>query len=131
MIRAGDGRSQHSYLGIASLALAIFPRVSLTCIFWLVPLAVSRQPSRADTAAYGFGMCVLALATALCEIVALGKGMAGTLQRWCKSMLALLGVACNVPFLVVIHNQTGLARLVTMAIAFFAEPTSKVHTVQP
>ena len=98
MIRAGDGRSRRSYLGIASFALAVFPRVSLTCIFWLVPLAVSRQPSRADTAAYGLGVFVLALATELCEIVVLGIGVAGTLQRRCKSMLALLGVACSVPF---------------------------------
>jgi hypothetical protein len=128
MIRAGDGRSRHSYLGIASFALAVLTGLSL---YWLVLLAVSRQPSGADTVAYGFGMFVFTLATALCEIVALGIGAAGTLQRRRKRALVLLGVACSVLFLVVIHDQTGLGRLVTMAIAFFTEPTPKVHTVQP
>lgn len=41
------------------------------CIYWLVLLTASRQPSGADTAAYGLGMLILTLATALCEIAVL------------------------------------------------------------
>ena len=89
---------------------------------------MSGRPSGADTVAYGSGMFVLALATALCGILALRIGSAGMLRRR-KRTLALFGVACSVPFLVVVHNQTGLGRLVTMAIAFFTEPTPKVHAV--
>jgi hypothetical protein len=111
---------------MASFALAVFSGVSPVCIYWLVLLTVSRQPSGADTAAYGFGMLILTLATALCEIAALGIGVAGTLQRRRKRALALLGVACGDSFLV-IHDQTGFGRLVTTAIAFF----TKVHTVRP
>lgn len=91
---------------------------------------MSGQPSGADTAAYAFGMFVLTIATALREIAALGIGVAGTLQRCPKKALALPGVACSVPFLM-IHDQAGLGRLVTMAVAFITEPTPKVHTVQP
>ncbi len=101
------------------------------CINWLVMLAVSRQPAGAGTAAYGFGLFVLTLATAMCEIVALAMGLAGTLQRRRKSTFALLGVACSVLFLVVIRDQAGLGRLVCMAIAFFTESPPRVHTVQP
>ena len=101
------------------------------CIYCLVLLAVSRQPAGADTAAYGFGLFVLTLATAMCEVVALAVGLAGALQRRRKRMLALLGVACSVLFLVVIHDQAGLGRLVYMAVTFFTEPPPKVHTVQP
>jgi hypothetical protein len=91
---------------------------------------VSRQPIGAETVAYGFGTFVLTLATALCEILALEIGLVGMLQPR-KRTLALLGVACSVLFLAVVHNQTGLGRLVAMAIAFFTEPTPKAHTVRP
>ena len=131
MIGSEAGRRWHSYLGIASFAFALFLGVFLVCIYRLVMLAVSRQPAGADAAAYGFGLFVLTLATAMCEVVALAMGLAGALQRRRKRTLALLGVACGVLFLVVIHDQAGLGRLVSMAIAFFTEPPLKVHTVQP
>ncbi len=101
------------------------------CINWLVMLAVSRQPVGADTAAYGFGLFVLTLATAMCEVAALAMGLAGALQRRHKRTFALLGVACSVLVLVAIHDQAGLGRLVHMAVAFFTESPPKVHTVQP
>jgi len=131
MIGAEAGRRLHSHLGIVSLVLALVTGVSLVGVYLFVKLAVARQASGVDTAACGFGLLVFTVAAVLREVAALALGVAGTLQRRRKRTLALLGVVCSVLSLVVIHDQVELGHLLRMAVAFFTEPSPKVHSVSP
>ena len=96
--------------------LSFFPGLLLVGVYWLVLFLVSLQPAGADTVAYGFGMAVLAVLTALSELAALGLGIAGALQR--NRMFAFLGVACGVLVLALIDSQVGLVDLARFIAAF-------------
>ena len=118
MTNMETGRSRHSYLGIASFVLSFSPGLLLVGVYWLVLFLVSLQPAGADTVAYGFGMAVLAVLTALSELAALGLGIAGALQRQRNRMFAFLGVACGVLVLALIDSQVGLVDLARFIAAF-------------
>jgi hypothetical protein len=103
--------------------------VLLVGIDRLVSYLISLQPPGADEVGYAFGMFVLAVLTVLSEIVALGLGIAGALQRHHRRMFAFLGVACSVLVLAVINSQAGLVDLAKFFAAFFTESQPKVHVV--
>ncbi len=109
--------------------LSFFPAVLLLGMHWLALFLISKQPPEADTVAYGFGMFVLVVLTALSEITALGLGIAGALQRHRKRLFAVVGVAGSVLVLAVINSQVGLADLASHVAAAFTEPQPKVHVV--
>ncbi|CAN5689160.1 MAG: hypothetical protein H0U91_14900 [Rubrobacter sp.] len=111
--------------------LSFLPGVLLVGFYLLALFLVSLQPPGADEVAYAFGMAVLVVLTVLSELVALGFGVAGALQRRRKRTFALLGVTCSVIVLAAIHAQVGLADLASGAIAFFTEPPPKVDIVSP
>jgi hypothetical protein len=121
--------SEHSQLGIASFVVSFVPGVLLLIIALMVEYAISKQPPDADTVAYGFWSIILAVWVALTEIVALGLGIAGALQRQRRKLFAFLGVACSVLVLAVIHSQVGLGHLASLIVAVFTEPQRKVHSV--
>lgn len=72
-------------------------------------------------------MLMLLVLTVLSELVALGLGVVGMLQRRRERTFAFLGVACSV-LLAVAHAQVGLEDLVSGAIAFFTEPQPQIHS---
>src|SRR5215203_2258243 len=111
MSSVGTARSEHSHLGIASFALSFLPVALLVGAFALVLYLTRNDPPGTDQTGYGLGMLMLVLLTTLSEIVALGLGIAGALQRHRKRTFALVGVACNVLVLAVIHAYVGLERL--------------------
>jgi hypothetical protein len=125
-----ETRSGHSRLGIASFILSFIPGVLLVGIDRLVTYLISLQPPAADEVGYAFGMFVLTVLTALSEIVALGLGIAGALQRHRRRMFGFLGVACSVLVLAVINDQVGFVDLARL-IAGFMEGPPKVHVVSP
>ena len=61
-----------------------------------------------DEVAYGFGLGMLGFLIVAVGMVALGLGVAGTLQRRRKRSFALLGVACSALVLVVILTRANL-----------------------
>lgn len=111
--------------------LSFFPGVLLVGACWLALSLISMQPPGADEVAHAFGMAVLVVLTVLSELVALGLGVAGALQRRCKRTFAVFGVARSVLVLAVIHAQVGLGDLASGAVAFFTEPRPKIHHVSP
>jgi hypothetical protein len=131
MTGARIGRSRHSHLGIASFVLSFFPGVLLVGIDRLVSYLISLQPPGADEVGCAFGMAALAVLTVLSELVALGLGIAGALQRHRRKMFAFLGVACSVLVLAMINSQVGLVDLAKFIAAFFMESQPKVHVVSP
>ena len=129
MIGAG---TQHSRVGIASFVLSFFPGVLLVGAYWLALLLISRQPpGGADEVGYAFGLLMLVLLTTLSEIVALGLGIAGTLQRHRKRTFALVGVACSVLVLAVIHSEVGLERLAFGILEGIINPPEVHHIGSP
>lgn len=116
-------RARHSRMGIASFVLSLVPGVLLVGLYRLVLFLVSRAPPGADETGYGAGMIVLALLTTLSEIVALGLGIAGVVQRRRKRLFAFLGIACSVFFLAVINSWAGFVDLASfVAGAVETEP---------
>ncbi len=75
-------------------------------------------------------MFMLAVLTALSEIVALGLGIVGALQRQRKRLFAFLGVACSIFVLALINTQVELVDLAS-GIAAMTEPQPKIHYVSP
>jgi hypothetical protein len=123
-----EARTEHSQLGIASFVVSLVPGILFLVFALMVEYAVSKQPPDADTVAYGFWMLMLAVWTVLTEIVALGLGIAGVLQRRHKRLFAVLGVGCSILVLVVILSQIGLANFATRVVGL-TEPQPKVHVV--
>ena len=75
--------------------------------------------------AYGFGLLMVGFLLVLAEILALGLGVAGTLQRRRKRSFAFLGVASSALVLAVILAQVDWPGY----IASFLEPIIPlVHT---
>ena len=75
--------------------LATGSPVCLVGVGLMVLLAARMQPPGAEGVAYGFGIMILALMTLVSEVVALGLGAAGALQRRRKGLYAVLGIACR------------------------------------
>jgi hypothetical protein len=92
MSSVGTARSEHSHLGIASFVLSFLPVALLVGAFALVLYLTRNDPPGTDQTGYGLGMLMLVLLTTLSEIVALGLGIAGALQRHRKRTFALVGV---------------------------------------
>jgi hypothetical protein len=112
MTSTGTSRSGHSALGVASSTLSILPLVLFASASALVLYLTWNDPPGADQTGYGFGLIMLSLLTALSQVVALGLGVAGTLQRQRKRTLALVGVVCSVLVLAWINSEVGgLGRL--------------------
>ena len=107
MTGAGTARSGHSALGVRSSLLAFLPIVLLAGAFALVWYLTRNDPPGADQTGYGFGLIMLVLLTALSEIVALGLGVVGILQRHRKRTFALVGVVCSVLVLAWINSDVG------------------------
>lgn len=124
-----EARTEHSGLGIASFVLSIVPAVLLAGLVPLVLLLASMQPPGADETGYAGLMLLLVLMTALSELVALGLGIAGVIQGQRKRTFALVGLACSVLVLAVIHSGVGLGRL-AIGIPELMDPP-KVHSVSP
>ena len=81
-------------LGMASVAASIVPGAFLAGAYLQVMSFVNAQPPDADTVAYAFWMAALTVLTVLSEVLALGLGVAGALQRRRKRTFAFLGLAC-------------------------------------
>jgi hypothetical protein len=92
-------------MGIASFVLSIVPAVLLAVLVPLILLLASMQPPGADETGYAGLMLSLVLMTVLSELVALGLGIAGALQRQRKRLYAFLGITCSVLVLVVGYVQ--------------------------
>ena len=123
-----EARTEHSQLGIASFVVSFVPGVLLLVFALMVEYAISKQPPDADTVAYGFWALMLAVWTALTEIVALGLGIAGVLQRRHRRLFAFLGVGCSILVLALIFSQIGLANLAHFVVGL-TEPQPEVHVV--
>jgi len=119
-----EGRTTHSLMGAASFVLASFSGLLLASLALLAWSLRGWDPP-GDEAAYGFGLIMLSFLLVLAEILALGLGVAGTLQRRRKRSFALLGVACSALMLAVILAQVDWVGF----IASFSEPIPKVHIV--
>ena len=117
-------------MGTASFVLSIVPAVLLAGLVPLVFLLESMQPPGADEVGYGALMLLVVLMTVLSEMVALGLGIAGTLQRERKRTFAFLGIACSVLAVTTILSLTGPVNLARLA-AGLTEPQPKVHVVSP
>jgi hypothetical protein len=117
-----EERTAHSRMGIASLALSLVAGVVLVGVYRLVLYLVSLQPSGADTVGYAFWMLGLLLLTVSAGLVALGLGVAGTLQRRRKRLFAILGAACSVLVLVLINLQIGLVDVASLTVGLFEGP---------
>jgi hypothetical protein len=117
-----EERTQLSRMGIASLALSLVSGAILVGVYRLVLYLVSLQPSGADTVGYAFWKLGLMLLTVSAELVALGLGVAGTLQRRRKRSLAILGATCSVLVLVLINLQVGLADVASLTVGLLEGP---------
>lgn len=105
LLRTSETR--HSYLGIASFVMSFFPGVLLVGAWGLVQLILrSSPPGSEQTGAAGI-MIFLLLLTVPLELVALGFGITGSLQRRRKRWLAFVGVTCSVLVLVLINAEVG------------------------
>jgi len=94
-------------MGAASFTLATFSSLLLAGRYLLAWSFRGWDPP-GDEVAYGFGLLMSGFLIEAVGIVALGLGVAGTLQRRRKRSFASLGVACSALVLVVILTQTNL-----------------------
>lgn len=95
-------------MGIASFVLSFVPGLLLVALVALILLLASTQPPGADETGYGAAVILLVLMTVLSEIVALGLGIAGALQRRRKRLFAFLGIACSVLAVVALFTQNAI-----------------------
>ena len=121
-----EGRTAHSPVGIASFALASFSGTLLAALALLAWLLRGWDPP-GDEVAYGFGLIAMTFVLVLAEVLALGLGVAGALQRRRKRSFAIFGVACSALVLTLLVAQIDAAAF----IASFSEPSPKVRTVSP
>lgn len=121
-----EGRTAHSSVGVASFVLASFSGTLLAALALLAWLLRGWDPP-GDEVAYGFGLIAMTFMLVLAEVLALGLGVAGALQRRRKRSFALLGVACSALVLALMVAQIDVAAF----IASFSEPQPKVHIVSP
>ena len=99
-------------MAIASFVLSLFPGV----IFFALLLIVVHLPEPERGRAYpapeltpsGALLTLVLLMLLLLDVVALGFGIAGVLQRRRKRLYAVLGMACSVFVLVVAYVQDEL-----------------------
>jgi succinate dehydrogenase hydrophobic anchor subunit len=93
--RMPDARTEHSRMGIASFVIA-----SLSGLFLVglvsVGLILRYVNPPGDPLAHGFWLLSLTLLSVLCALVALGLGIAGTLQRRRRRLFAFLGIAGSI-----------------------------------
>jgi ABC-type transport system involved in multi-copper enzyme maturation permease subunit len=101
-------RTEHSRMGIASFVLSFVPALLLVVLVALILLLSGMAPPGADETGFGFGIIMLVLMTLLSEIVALGLGIAGALQRRRKRLFALFGIVCSVLVLVALFTQNAI-----------------------
>ncbi len=106
--RMANERTEHSRIGIASFILSFVPGVLLVVLVALILLLSGMAPPGADETGFGFGIIMLVMMTLLSEIVALGLGIAGVLQRRRKRLFASLGIACSVLFMVALFTQNAI-----------------------
>ncbi|MGH3088466.1 MAG: hypothetical protein ACRDSJ_14255 [Rubrobacteraceae bacterium] len=92
-------------MGIASLVMSVVPGVFLVILVALILLLASSQPPSADETGFGAAVILLVLMTLLAEIVALGLGIAGALQRRRKRLFAFLGIASSISILAAVFTQ--------------------------
>lgn len=92
-------------MGVASLILSFVPGVVLVVLVALILLLSSTAPPGADETGLGAAVILLVLMTLLSEIIALGLGIAGALQRRRKRLFAFLGIVCSTLVLVAVFAQ--------------------------
>jgi len=112
-----EGRTSHSLMGTVSFALASFSGLLLAGLALLAWSLRGWDPP-GDEVAYGFGLLMVGFLLVLAEILALGLGVAGTLQRRRKRSFASLGVASSALVLAVVLAQVDWPGF----IASFLEP---------
>lgn len=71
----------------------------------LILFLSSIAPPGADETGFGAAVILVVLMTLLSEIVALGLGVAGALQRRRKRLFAFLGITCSILVLVAVFTQ--------------------------
>ncbi|MGH3089932.1 MAG: hypothetical protein ACRDSJ_21840 [Rubrobacteraceae bacterium] len=118
-------RTEHSRMGMASFVVALLPGLPIALVALPALLLASSQPPGADETGFAVLFILLALMNLLSEIVALGFGIAGTLQRRRKRLFAFLGVACSILVLVMINAEAGFADVASL-IAGMTETQPKV-----
>ncbi len=104
-----DTRIEQSGLGIASFVLSFFPGVLFLGILLISALFPNLYGDQTDPtydgAAVGFFIAFWLLMFLLLNVIALGFGIAGVLQRRRKRTYAVLGMACSVLILVIAYTQ--------------------------
>ena len=107
-----ETRTEYSRMGIASFLLSFFPGVLFSLLLLIFALLPDPQSDRTypppELTPSGALLTLVLLVLLLLDVVALGLGMAGVLQRRRKRQYALLGMACSVLVLVVAYVQDQL-----------------------
>ncbi len=104
-----DARIEYSEWGILSFALSLFPGIlflAFLLISAIFPNLYGDQDALTyDGAAVGFFIAFCLLMLLLLNVIALGFGIAGVLQRRRKRLYAFLGIACSVLILGISYVQ--------------------------
>jgi hypothetical protein len=100
-----NARTEHSKMGMASLALSVVPGALLVVLVTLILLFSATAPPEADETAFGAAVILLVLITLVSEVVALGLGIAGMLQRQRRRLYAFLGIVCSISVLAAVLLQ--------------------------
>ncbi len=104
-----DTRIEQSGIGIASVVLSFFPGMLFLVLLLISALLPNPYEARADLtydgAAVGFFLAFWLLTLLLLNVIALGFGIAGVLQRRRKRLYAILGIACSVLVLGIAYIQ--------------------------
>lgn len=87
------------------MVLSFVPGVVLFILVALILLLSSMAPPGADETGFGAAVILLVLVTLLFEVVALGLGIAGALQRRRKRLFAFLGIVCSILVLSAVFAQ--------------------------
>ena len=127
MANASTGNSA---AGVASFVVSTVSGGLLALVVVVVFMATNNDPPGADETGYAYLVLLLVLATLLCQIVALGLGVAGVLQRRRRRLFALLGIACSVLVVATILSWAGPINLARLA-AGLTQPQPEVHHVSP
>ena len=108
MTRFG-ARTEHSGLGIASFVLSFFPGLLFVGFLMLMSYYAQQQTRESmlhdNGAAMAAGGFFLTSTIFLSELVALGLGVAGAIQRERKRSFAVLGIVCSILVYAVAYAQ--------------------------
>ena len=96
-------------MGVASFVLSFFPGLLFAGYLLLLAYCVQQQTRASllheDGAALAAGGFFLTSTILLIELVALGLGVAGLMQRERKKLFAFLGIACSLLVFYVAYAQ--------------------------